>query len=71
MKANDAGVSIYLNSIVSGAKENEFPESLNSTNFNKYIDLEPFIFRNGGPQETSDEIYQDILRYIADKTKMI
>jgi homoserine dehydrogenase len=70
-KANDAGVSIYLNSIVSGAKENEFPESLNSINFNKYIDLEPFIFRNGGPKETSDEIYQDILRYMTDKSKMI
>ena len=65
------GSVIYLNSIVSGAKENEFPVSLNSINFNKYIDLEPFIFRNGGPKETSDEIYQDILRYMTDKSKMI
>jgi homoserine dehydrogenase len=65
------GSTIYLNSIISGAKENEFPEPLNSFNFNKYLEFNPFIFRNGGPKETSDEIYQDILRYMTDKSKMI
>lgn len=70
-KAKSNGVRIYLNSIVSGSKTEEFPEPLNNTNFNKYINLEPFIFRGGGPEETAESIYQDILRYIQDKTEMV
>jgi homoserine dehydrogenase len=70
-KAINAKVSIYLNSIVSGSSAGEFPEPLNELNFNQYMHLEPFIFRGGGPQETSNKIYQDILMYTKNKLKMI
>jgi homoserine dehydrogenase len=70
-KAIDVGVSIYLNSIVSGSKPEEFPEPLNQLNFNKYMHLDPFIFRGGGPKETAEAIYSDILLYIQNKAKMV
>lgn len=70
-KALDSGVKIYLNSIVSGASTDEFPEPLNNINFNQYISMKPFIFRGGGPEETADSMYQDILRYIWDKAELV
>ena len=63
--SDSMGVTIYLDSIVAGAKKGEFKERLTSKNFNEYINLQPFGFRGAGGKETAEAMYGDVKRFIA------
>jgi homoserine dehydrogenase len=63
--ANQTKKTIYLNSIIAGATDEEFKEALTNKNFEEYIYLNPFDFRGADGEKTAQFIYEDIKRYIS------
>ena len=58
--ANKNGATIYLSSIPSGAKPKEFIFPMTHNNFQSQMHKMPFIFRGGGPEETSFMMKKDL-----------